>query len=143
MNQSDLQTLAEERIKDARALLDGQRWAFAYYAAGYAVECALKSCFLARMVHTGWVFQDKVKIDECLVHDFNKLVKIAGLQDELNTELASSAAAGAEFVGYWGVVKDWQVTSRYTPRTKAEAEGLYEAITHDPHGVLRWIKRFW
>jgi len=39
--------MAEERLRDAKALLDGQRWEFAYYSAGYAVECALKSCVLA------------------------------------------------------------------------------------------------
>ena len=50
MNQAELRKLAEERILDAKALLDGKRWELAYYTAGYAVECALKSCLLARMV---------------------------------------------------------------------------------------------
>ncbi len=59
MNQAELQTMAEERLKDAKALIDGGRWEFAYYAAGYAVECALKSCILARMIHTGLIFKEK------------------------------------------------------------------------------------
>src|SRR5438552_17336 len=74
VNQAELRQMAEERIKDAKALIDGGRWEFAYYATGYAVECALKSCLLARMIHTGWVFQEKVKVDECLTHDFQKLI---------------------------------------------------------------------
>ncbi|NJR43126.1 MAG: HEPN domain-containing protein, partial [Akkermansiaceae bacterium] len=49
MNQAELRRLAEERVRDAEALLAGGRWEFAYYSAGYAVECALKSCLLARM----------------------------------------------------------------------------------------------
>ena len=65
MNQAELQKMAEERLKDAKALIDGGRWEFAYYAAGYAVECALKSCILARMIDTGLVFQEKFKGDEC------------------------------------------------------------------------------
>jgi HEPN domain-containing protein len=88
VNQADLRRLAEERIRDAKALIDGGRWEFAYYAAGYAVECALKSCILARMTHTGWVFDEEVKkTDECRTHEFPKLIQIAGLRDELNTKL--------------------------------------------------------
>jgi hypothetical protein len=59
MNRSDLQTLTDMRLLDAQALLAAGRWKFAYYAAGYAVECALKSCVLSRMVETGWVFEER------------------------------------------------------------------------------------
>jgi HEPN domain-containing protein len=85
MNQADLRSLAQDRVLDADALIKGGRWSLAYYVAGYAVECALKSCLLARMVHTGWVFQEKIKIDECLTHDFGKLINLAGLTPELKT----------------------------------------------------------
>jgi HEPN domain-containing protein len=51
--------MSEERIQDAKVLIDGGRYEFGYYAAGYAVECALKSCLLARMVHTAWVFEER------------------------------------------------------------------------------------
>ena len=61
MNQAELRQMAEERIKDSKALLKSKRCEFAYYAAGYAVECALKSCLLSRMVLTGWVFEEQVK----------------------------------------------------------------------------------
>jgi len=67
--------MAEERIKDAKALIDGGRWEFAYYTVGYTVECALKSCVLARMIHTDWVFDEQVKrVDDCRTHDFTKLI---------------------------------------------------------------------
>jgi hypothetical protein len=142
--------MAEERVKDAKALLDGGRWEFAYYAAGYAVECALKACLLARMIHTAWVFQEKWEAKACLTHDFEKLIDLAGMRDELNNKLAASAAAapaggppGGAFVAYWGTARAWKVESRYQPRTEAEARGLYEAITQDPDGVLPWIKNFW
>lgn len=73
MNRAELQAMAEERIKDAQALLDSKRWEFAYYAAGYAVECALKSCLLARMVHTAWVFEERWDAKSCLTHDCVRL----------------------------------------------------------------------
>jgi hypothetical protein len=119
VNRADLQSLAQQRILDAQALLDGGRWSFAYYVAGYAVECALKSCFLSRMIYTGWVFQDRVKIDECLTHDFVKLISLSGLTTELNANLAANPA----FVGNWGVTTQWRVTDRYGHKTEAEARG--------------------
>src|SRR2546430_663920 len=135
MNQAELRQMAEERIKDAKALLDGGRWEFAYYAAGYAVECALKSCLLARMVLTGWVFNEEVKkVDECRPHEFMKLMEIAGLRNELNAQRAASAAAGGDFVANWDTVTLWKVTSRYESKTEAAAKKLYAAITDDPHG---------
>ena len=143
VNQAELQKMARERIFDAKALIDGGRWEFAYYASGYAVECALKSCLLARMVHTGWVFQEKVKVDECLTHDFGKLIKLAGLTKELDAQLKASAAAGGAFVTHWATVSLWKVTSRYEAKTEGEAKDLYAAITHDPDGVLQWIQKYW
>jgi HEPN domain-containing protein len=44
MNRTDLQILAEDRLKDAEVLLASGRFGAAYYLAGYAVECGLKAC---------------------------------------------------------------------------------------------------
>jgi HEPN domain-containing protein len=135
--------MAEERIKDAKALIRGKRWEFAYYAAGYSVECALKSCVLARMIHTAWVFEEKWNARECLTHDFDELIRLAGLDNELNARRAASRAAGDLFRSNWKVVVGWTVTSRYSPRTEADARDLFAAITHNPDGVLRWLKKYW
>ena len=103
------------------------------------------------MIHTGWVFKEKVKIEECLVHDFGKLLDLAELRGELNAKLAASAAAaaaaggppGGAFAANWGVVSQWKVTSRYEAKTEAQARELYAAITDSPDGVLPWIRTFW
>jgi len=135
--------MAEERIRDAKALMDAGLWEFGYYAAGYAVECALKSCVLARMIYTGYVFQEKLKVNECLTHEFSELIRLAGMSDELNTKLEASANAGGAFVANWQAVTQWKVTSRYEARTEAEARALYAAIIDEPDGVLRWIRIYW
>jgi hypothetical protein len=135
--------MTEERIKDAQALIRGKRWSFAYYVAGYAVECALKSCLLAQMIQTGWVFEDKAKIEECLTHDFGKLIRIAGLTNELNASLTSSAASNGAFAKNWTTVIQWKVTDRYQSKTKSESMTLRDAIIDEPDGVLPWIKKFW
>jgi hypothetical protein len=93
--------MAKERILDAEALINGSRWSFAYYVAGYAVECALKSCVLAQMIHTGGVFKNKRFSEECFTHNFEKLVDLAGLTADLNADLAAGAMAGGAFVGNW------------------------------------------
>ena len=122
MNQAELQKMAEERLKDAKPLLDGERWEFAYYAAGYSVECGLKSCMLARMIHTAWIFEEKWDAKICLVHEFGKLVHLAGLTETLNEALKASAAAGGEFAVNWNTAKVWTVTSRYEAKIVTEAK---------------------
>ena len=143
MNRDELQEMARQRIKDAEALLVGSRWEFAYYVAGYAVECALKSCILSRMVRTAWVFEEKWEAKACLTHEFGKLIVLAGLRDELNDALKASSAAGGEFANNWTTAEKWKVTSRYESKTEAEARGLLAAITSDPHGVFKWLQIFW
>src|SRR5262245_47370068 len=132
--------MAEERMKDAKILLDGGRWEFAYYAAGYAVECALKSCILARMIHTALVFKEKWQANECLTHDLELLVRLAGLTEQRNNDLKASAAAGGEFVANWSIASKWTVTSRYESKTEAEAKPLYAPIADAKNGVLQWIR---
>lgn len=139
MDRAQLQLMAEERILDAASLLASGRWAFAYYVAGYAVECALKSCVLSRMIYTGGVFTDKKFAEWCWTHDFGKLVECAGLRAELNGELA----ANPDFVGYWGTAILWKEISRYEEKRQPEAESLYQAVTNDPHGIMRWLRKYW
>ena len=135
--------MSVERLKDAKTLIEGDRWEFSYYAAGYAVECALKSCILARMIHTAWVFEDKWIAKDCLTHEFRKLVSLAGLTEQLNANLKTSAAAGGAFAANWETVEQWTVTSRYETKTEDEAKKLYEAIADESQGVLQWIRNYW
>ena len=139
MNRADLQSLAQERILDAEALLTGGRWSFAYYVSGYAVECALKSCFLARMILTGWVFEDRSKIEDCRTHDFNRLISLS----DLTTQLNATQAANRPFAINWAIATQWKVTDRYAQKSEALAKELYSAITDKPDGVLPWITNYW
>ncbi len=142
MSRAELQQLAEDRILDAQALLAVQRWSGAYHLAGYAVECGLKSCILAHLDRTGILFKDRNYLKllaDCWTHELDKLVGIAGL----TAELGVACGANPGLAGYWGVAKDWKETSRYEQKTEAEARALYEAITHQPDGVLRWIRIHW
>jgi hypothetical protein len=129
-------------LLDAKAFLDAGRWAAAYYLAGYAVECGLKSCVLSHLERTGMIFKERKYLKNlagCWTHDLDVLVGLAGLIEELGIASGANPALG----GYWGVVKDWEETSRYVQKPEAEARALYEAITHEPDGVLRWLRTRW
>jgi HEPN domain-containing protein len=142
VNRAELQRIATERIRDATVLLAGSQWSAAYYLIGYAIECALKSCILRHLEETGVLFKDRTylkKLGECWTHDFDKLLDLAGLSKEQRR----TAGANPSLLGFWGVVKDWAESSRYEQKTEIEARRLYEAITHDPDGVLAWIRRHW
>jgi hypothetical protein len=134
-----LQQLAEDRVLDARALLNVQTWSGAYYLAGYAVECGLKSCVLAFLERTGAIFKDRKFQENCWTHEPEKLAKLAGL----DAQLGATIGANPSFAGYWGVAKDWAETSRYEQKTQVEAESLYTAISDNADGVLQWIRTHW
>jgi hypothetical protein len=142
VDRKQLQALAEERLKDAEALLEKKRWAAAYYFSGYVIECGLKSCLLKYLGESGAVFGDEKylkKLVDCWTHDLVKLVNLAGLDISFGTARGANPALD----GFWGVVKDWKETSRYELRTEVEAKALYEAVSHDPDGVFRWIRSCW
>ena len=142
MNRTELQKLAQDRVLDAKTLLDAptaDRWSGAYYLAGYAMECGLKACVLAFVERTGEIFKDKRFSEKCFTHRLLDLVDLAGLRAELDGLLRSNTA----FVGFWGVANQWSEASRYQQKTETEARDLHEAVTNDPDGVLPWIRTNW
>jgi HEPN domain-containing protein len=139
VNRMELRQLAEDRILDAKVLLDAGRWTGAYYLAGYAVECGLKACILAYVEKTGAIFENKKFLEGCWTHELEKLLVTADLQIEFGIARGANPALEA----YWGPVKDWKEISRYEQKGEREARQLYEAITNQPNGVLQWIKAHW
>lgn len=139
MNRAELQQLAEDRILDAQALLVANRWAGAYYLAGYAVECALKSCILVRVNNSGVIFQEKKFSEQCWTHDVEKLVELADLKVARDTDAASNPARDK----YWLTVRDWDEASRYQQKTQSKAQELFDAVNDNTNGVLQWIRNYW
>jgi hypothetical protein len=142
VNRPQLQKLAQLRLDDAQALLAASRWSAAYYLAGYAVECGLKSCVLRHVHDTGAIFTDSdylKELSKCWTHDFKLLLKLAGL----TATHGAALGANPNFETFWKVTKDWSETSRYEEHTDADARQLYQAITHNPDGVFVWIQQHW
>jgi hypothetical protein len=142
LNRAQLQHLVQLRIDDARSLLAAGRWAAAYYLTGYAVECALKSCVLRYLDDTGMIFRDAGYLKSlagCWTHDLVRLVQLAGLEADFGRACGANPALNRS----WSVTKDWEETSRYVDRSEVNARELFEAVTHDPNGVLKWIQTRW
>jgi hypothetical protein len=142
MNRLQFQQLAEDRALDAQVLLAAGRWSAAYYLAGYAVECGLKSCILAYLTgNPGIIFEDNRRrySDNCWTHDLDKLVELADLEQQRATAIQANPTLGQK----WLIVKDWSERSRYEQKTQAEAETLCDATTNQHDGVLAWIKNHW
>jgi HEPN domain-containing protein len=140
MNRADLRRLANDRLADAKALLAARRWTAAYYLAGYAVECGLKSCILADVAATPDVlFEDKRYSEKCWTHNLMQLTDLAGLK----VTLAADAAADPDLLANRESMMKWREAGRYERRTRVEAEAFYEAIADKKHGVITWIKQHW
>jgi hypothetical protein len=138
LDRANLQRLAQARIEDATVLLDNQRWDGAYYMAGYAVECGLKSCIIAKLLNTD-EFPEKSFSTNCWTHNLSQLVQLAGLKDKLD--------ANADVSLNWAIVKDWNEAVRYVLKgdsdAKTKAEDLYQAVGDSVNGVLPWIQTHW
>lgn len=78
VTQAEFQELAEERLVEAKALLDLGKWSGAYYLAGYAVDLALKACIIKTLMATD-AFPDKEFSRNCYTHAIEKLVVLAKL----------------------------------------------------------------
>jgi hypothetical protein len=140
LTRAEFQRLANDWIADAKALLAARRWGAAYYVAGYAVECGLKSCILVRLAgKVEIIFEDRRYLEKCWTHDLNQLLELAGLEAALDVD----TAADRELADNWDTAKDWTEESRYSRKSRLEAQRLYEAITDRKHGVLPWIKARW
>jgi HEPN domain-containing protein len=137
MNRKDFQIIANTRLREARVLLKNKNYDGAYYLCGYVVECGLKAC-IAKNTRR-YDFPDKKTINESWTHDLTKLLKIAGLEIDLDKNIKADKVFGVN----WTNTKDWNEESRYEKHTEKAAQDLYTAITDRKWGIFQWIKRHW
>jgi HEPN domain-containing protein len=137
MDRRDLQELSRVRLKEARALLGLGLYDGAYYLAGYAVECALKSCIAKRTQRHE--FPDKKRVDLSYSHDLGSLLKVAGLTDAFRER----ANADGAFKDNWDIVQYWSEQSRYNRNQAKSALDLLTAVSARDHGILSWLKLYW
>ena len=136
MNRRELQAIALVRLKDAQLLYKHRRFDGAYYLAGYVIECALKACIAKRTKR--YDFPDKEFFKDAYIHDLSRLLGPAGLKVEFEQEFRTDRALEVK----WGVVKDWNETSRYQVHGRRKAKAMLEAVG-DSQGVFDCIRKYW
>jgi HEPN domain-containing protein len=138
LTRDDLQRLAGRYADDAELLLRHQRWASAYYLAGYAVECALKACIANQVRQHD--FPDLKFVRQLHNHDPGQLAKLAGL----HTALEARCEENENFRNYrHQAILKWSSASRYEDKTQAMAEDIVRAVGDTEDGVLTWLKKHW
>lgn len=137
MNRAQFQQLADERVLDAEALLNAQRWSAAYYLAGYAVECALKAC-IAKLTNLH-DYPDKEFVNQCYTHRIDRLIALSGLAPQFTID----AAADPLLDDNWQVAKRWDEQARYLQWPEPQARELFLAVSDTNHGVLPCIRGRW
>jgi HEPN domain-containing protein len=140
VDRTQWQRIAEERLVAANVLLAASCWSSAYYLAGYAVECGLKSCILVRVAASSeLIFQEKRFSEKCWTHDLEDLLDLAGIKGVLDVDIAGNAILASN----WLIVKDWSEKSRYETKTEQQARELCDAIVETVNGVMPWIRSRW
>lgn len=137
MNRTDLQQLAELRVREAGALLQASLYDGAYYLAGYAVECALKACIAKKTREHD--FPDKTIVNRSYTHNLEELVKVAGLERELKRKEDDDQV----FEVNWALVKDWSEEARYQGHSEPKTRDYYSAVVDAQKGVLTWLREHW
>ena len=138
ITRSELKKLVDRRLRDAHVLISGRRYESAYYIAGYAVECAIKACIAKQFKRN--TIPDRRLVNETYKHDFENLLRTAGLFDRLEDDTKANPGLGSS----WSVVKDWKPDVRYsTEKTKLDANDLIDAIENSNDGILPWLVRYW
>jgi len=132
----EFQQLARMRLKDARVLLQSGNLEGAYYLSGLAVECAVKACIAKNTKRHDFPPNQNV-VRDIYTHDLGKLIKAAGLQTALDAESNHRSSLNQS----WGVVKVWNVESRYLTKG-LNARDLYKAVA-GRGGVMQWLRQRW
>lgn len=137
VNRAEFQQLAEDRLRDAEVLLQASRWSGAYYLAGYAVECALKSC-IAKLTREH-DFPNKTFAQSCYTHNIESLVGLADLTAQRDRDAEIDGALDSN----WQIVKEWNEAARYDQKSQETVELLFQAIADGEHGVMQWLRIHW
>jgi HEPN domain-containing protein len=137
MTRADLQQLARERLREARALLRLGLWDSAYFLSGFAVECALKACIAKNTRRSE--FPDLSAVKGFWTHDLAKLRKAAGLEKAFEQDATRDSQLGR----YWALVKDWRSEARYQSISETKARDFYDPLTKPQRGVMTWLRQRW
>ena len=130
---TNLKKIAEERLDDVKVLYKNGRYDGAMYLSGYVLEIALKARICKLLNISEYPDEGKFKPTYC-IHDFDVLIKLSGLENELKTGDSSLFAD-------WSVVTGWNPIMRYQimGKTKRDIGIMMVSLIN----IFHWIKTKW
>jgi HEPN domain-containing protein len=134
MKRQEFLDLAEERLREAKCLLDAGLWSGAYYLSGYAVEFFLKAMIAAQFKAND--IPDPKEVRNIWTHDLNALVRLAKLEPDLE----GHCKRAPQFDQNWNEVRNWSESARYENIDKERALALHVALSDPNDGVIAWIR---
>lgn len=81
---------------------------------------------------------DRAILTRFLTHKVGDLVGLAGLKSILDER-----SKDAEFGIRWAVVAEWSEDARYGIIDAVVAAAMHDAVEHQTHGVMTWLKQYW
>ncbi|MSP27569.1 MAG: HEPN domain-containing protein [Methylococcales bacterium] len=120
---TDLETLALERLLDADALIEAERYDGAIYIAGYAIELVLKARICKTLKWTD--FPENQDYRSFKIHNLDVLLHLSGIENEIKTN----------YFADWSLASKWNPENRY--KTNAPVS------KHAAELTLKSIKKLW
>ena len=113
----DLKVLVQERLDDAKALLEAGRYSGAVYICGYVVELGLKKKICETLNWDEYPIDSQYKALK--THELEVLLHFSGVKKLVIENLAAE----------WSVVSKWDPEKRYATHQviKADAESMIKS----------------
>ena len=104
---SELQNIAQERLKESEVLFGANRYDGAMYLCGYAVELTLKARICQTLGWSGYPSTRKEfqSYQSFRTHNLEVLLTLSGIKNKIK----------ASFLTEWSVVASWDTEMRYRP----------------------------
>ena len=146
----EFQELATLRLEEASILLAKNYPDGAFYLAGYAVECALKSAICRTLdiddffeLNSAKAHSAKVKDDvlqKFRTHDYGTLLALSGWYYKLDTAITLDVILGDA----WTIIRTLSWTEQYryettTRKGQVAVQGFIDSVNI----FLQWIKTHW
>lgn len=138
---TELKTLAEIRLQEAKALSDKNLYDGARYLLGYVVEFALKAriCKILDMNE----YPETGEISKTYkTHNYDVLIKLAGLEKKFDRAKNLSK----QLFDNWSYSTLWKEDFRYKPIGTNKIKDIndaFDALEDQKDGIFTWIKNWW
>ncbi len=138
---NEFKELAKTMLLNAKALFDKRLYDGSIYLAGYVLEFALKARICKILDLDDYPESGEIS-KACKTHNYDTLVKLAGLEKKLDNAKSSNSA----LYNNWSILTKWSEEFRYKPigtNKMKDAQDVINALENPQDGIFTWIKKRW